>query len=128
MPLLLALFCFKKSSVPFFCSEPRVPQYNMNQNLAGRVFNVGFSLFLCSYHAWTALWNYCLKTWYGGLTVECLIYLYMKADPMVLPEVGAAVSVLLGFAPPSTLSAASSSKVGKSKWVIRNNCFFLFII
>ncbi|KAG5531282.1 hypothetical protein RHGRI_026035 [Rhododendron griersonianum] len=53
------------------------------------------------------------ETWYGGLTVECLIYLYMKADPMVLPEVGAAVSVLLGFAPPSTLSAASSSKLNE---------------
>lgn len=30
---------------------------------------------------------------------------------MMPMEVGAAVSVLLGFAPPSTLSAASSSKV-----------------
>ncbi|KAI8537998.1 hypothetical protein RHMOL_Rhmol09G0066700 [Rhododendron molle] len=36
-----------------------------------------------------------------------------EADPMVLPEVGAAVSVLLGFAPPSTLSAASSSKLNE---------------
>lgn len=30
---------------------------------------------------------------------------------MSLQEVGAAVSVLLGFAPPSTLSASGSSKV-----------------
>lgn len=30
---------------------------------------------------------------------------------MSLPEVGSAVSVLLGFAPPSTLSASGSSKV-----------------
>ena len=30
---------------------------------------------------------------------------------MSLSEVGAAVSVLLGFAPPSTLSASGSSKV-----------------
>ncbi|XP_058182265.1 uncharacterized protein LOC131300436 isoform X2 [Rhododendron vialii] len=36
-----------------------------------------------------------------------------ETDPMVLPEVGAAVSVLLGFAPPSTLSAASSSKLNE---------------
>ncbi|GFY93028.1 putative type 1 membrane protein [Actinidia rufa] len=32
---------------------------------------------------------------------------------MLLPEVGAAVSVLLGFAPPATLSAASSSKLNE---------------
>ncbi|KAL3506377.1 hypothetical protein ACH5RR_031759 [Cinchona calisaya] len=36
-----------------------------------------------------------------------------QTDSMLLPEVGAAVSVLLGFAPPSTLSAASSSKLNK---------------
>ncbi|XP_061339691.1 uncharacterized protein LOC133286308 [Gastrolobium bilobum] len=32
---------------------------------------------------------------------------------MLLPEVGAAVSILLGFAPPLTLSAASSSKLNE---------------
>ncbi|KAH7834874.1 hypothetical protein Vadar_020540 [Vaccinium darrowii] len=36
-----------------------------------------------------------------------------ETESMVLPEVGAAVSVLLGFAPPSTLSAASSSKLNE---------------
>ncbi|XP_059632185.1 uncharacterized protein LOC132274859 [Cornus florida] len=34
-------------------------------------------------------------------------------DSMLLPEVGAAVSVLLGFAPPATLSAASSLKLNE---------------
>ncbi|XP_057957505.1 uncharacterized protein LOC131150667 [Malania oleifera] len=34
-------------------------------------------------------------------------------DSMLLPEVGAAISVLLGFAPSATLSAASSSKLNK---------------
>lgn len=37
----------------------------------------------------------------------------MKVDSVLLPEVGAAVSVLLGFAPSSTLSAASSSKLNE---------------
>lgn len=37
----------------------------------------------------------------------------MKADSVLLPEVGAAVSVLLGFAPSATLSAASSSKLNE---------------
>ncbi|XP_057486184.1 uncharacterized protein LOC130772309 isoform X2 [Actinidia eriantha] len=36
-----------------------------------------------------------------------------ETNSMLLPEVGAAVSVLLGFAPPATLSAASSSKLNK---------------
>ncbi|CAI9117765.1 OLC1v1019247C1 [Oldenlandia corymbosa var. corymbosa] len=36
-----------------------------------------------------------------------------QTDSMSLSEVGAAVSVLLGFAPPSTLSASSSSKLNK---------------
>ncbi|XP_015887472.3 uncharacterized protein LOC107422525 [Ziziphus jujuba] len=36
-----------------------------------------------------------------------------KPDSMVAMEVGAAVSVLLGLAPPSTLSAASSSKLNE---------------
>lgn len=35
---------------------------------------------------------------------------------MLLPEVSAAVSVLLGFAPPATLSAAGSAKVFDNKW------------
>lgn len=37
----------------------------------------------------------------------------MQTGSMLITEVGAAISVLLGFAPPSTLSAASSSKVGR---------------
>ncbi|KAA8527939.1 hypothetical protein F0562_035192 [Nyssa sinensis] len=37
----------------------------------------------------------------------------LEADSMLLPEVGAAVSVLLGFAPPATLSAASSLKLNE---------------
>ncbi|KAL6342218.1 hypothetical protein AAG906_006835 [Vitis piasezkii] len=37
----------------------------------------------------------------------------MKVDSVLLPEVGAAVSVLLGFAPSATLSAASSSKLNE---------------
>ncbi|KAF3457664.1 hypothetical protein FNV43_RR02322 [Rhamnella rubrinervis] len=36
-----------------------------------------------------------------------------KADSMMPMEVGAAVSVLLGFTPPSTVSAASSSKLNE---------------
>ncbi|KAK9287659.1 hypothetical protein L1049_016096 [Liquidambar formosana] len=36
-----------------------------------------------------------------------------QTDSMFLPEVGAAVSVLLGFAPPATLSAASSFKLNE---------------
>uniref|UniRef100_A0A5B6ZQP0 DUF7794 domain-containing protein n=1 Tax=Davidia involucrata TaxID=16924 RepID=A0A5B6ZQP0_DAVIN len=37
----------------------------------------------------------------------------LEAHSMVLPEVGAAVSVLLGFAPPAMLSAASSLKLNE---------------
>ncbi|RVW90345.1 hypothetical protein CK203_045743 [Vitis vinifera] len=37
----------------------------------------------------------------------------IEVDSVLLPEVGAAVSVLLGFAPSSTLSAASSSKLNE---------------
>ncbi|XP_028080628.1 uncharacterized protein LOC114282184 isoform X1 [Camellia sinensis] len=36
-----------------------------------------------------------------------------EIDSMLLPEVGAAVSVLLGFAPPATLSAAGSSRLNE---------------
>ncbi|THG00814.1 hypothetical protein TEA_016876 [Camellia sinensis var. sinensis] len=36
-----------------------------------------------------------------------------ETDSMLLPEVGAAVSVLLGFAPPATLSAAGSSRLNE---------------
>ncbi|KAA8548430.1 hypothetical protein F0562_000114 [Nyssa sinensis] len=36
-----------------------------------------------------------------------------EVDSMLLQEVGATVSVLLGFAPPATLSAASSSKLNE---------------
>ncbi|PSR84751.1 Sucrose-phosphate synthase [Actinidia chinensis var. chinensis] len=36
-----------------------------------------------------------------------------ETNSLLLPEVGAAVSVLLGFAPPATLSAASSSKLNE---------------
>ncbi|XP_022722734.1 uncharacterized protein LOC111279928 isoform X2 [Durio zibethinus] len=36
-----------------------------------------------------------------------------QSESMLLPEVGAAVSVLLGFAPPITLSAAGSSKLNE---------------
>lgn len=41
---------------------------------------------------------------------------------MLLSEVGAATSVLLGFAPPDTLSAAGSSKVTGTMF-----CLSLFI-
>ncbi|CAL2224596.1 unnamed protein product [Prunus armeniaca] len=37
----------------------------------------------------------------------------VKPDSMLLPEVSAAVSVLLGFAPPATLSAAGSAKLNE---------------
>ncbi|KAJ9701035.1 hypothetical protein PVL29_006404 [Vitis rotundifolia] len=37
----------------------------------------------------------------------------LEVDSVLLPEVGAAVSVLLGFAPSATLSAASSSKLNE---------------
>ncbi|XVE84771.1 hypothetical protein DITRI_Ditri17bG0039300 [Diplodiscus trichospermus] len=37
----------------------------------------------------------------------------VKSEPMLLSEVGAAVAVLLGFAPPITLSAAGSSKLNE---------------
>ncbi|KAE8728062.1 hypothetical protein F3Y22_tig00004779pilonHSYRG00026 [Hibiscus syriacus] len=36
-----------------------------------------------------------------------------QSEPMLLPEVGATVSVLLGFPPPITLSAAGSSKLNE---------------
>lgn len=39
------------------------------------------------------------------------IFPFLQTDAMLFSEVGAAVSVLLGFAPSSMLSAAGSSKV-----------------
>ncbi|GMP77837.1 hypothetical protein CsSME_00033979 [Camellia sinensis var. sinensis] len=44
-----------------------------------------------------------------------------ETDSMLLPEVGAAVSVLLGFAPPATLSAAGSSRLNE---VLMPNPFY----
>ncbi|XVE81386.1 hypothetical protein DITRI_Ditri15bG0059200 [Diplodiscus trichospermus] len=52
--------------------------------------------------------------------ISSLLFSFSRAEPMLLPEVGAAVSVLLGFAPPLTLSAAGSSKLNG---VLRPNPF-----
>ena len=50
--------------------------------------------------------------------------LHLQSKSMSLPEVGAAISVLLGFAPPSTLSSESSEKV----IVLLTNADFLFLL
>ena len=47
---------------------------------------------------------------YDLLTI-CTHFYSSQPDSMLPSEVGAAVSVLLGFSPPLTLSAAGSSKV-----------------
>lgn len=49
-----------------------------------------------------------------------MIVFRAQIGSMALSEVGAAVSVLLGFAPPVTLSASSSLKVGKLNLVVAN--------
>ncbi|CAK9173797.1 unnamed protein product [Ilex paraguariensis] len=43
----------------------------------------------------------------------CFSLIFLQTDSMLLPEIGAVVSVLLGFTPSVTLSAASSSKLNK---------------
>jgi hypothetical protein len=50
-----------------------------------------------------------LKSINNYLTELC--HFTLQKPSILLQEVGAAVPILLGFAPPSTLSASSSSKV-----------------
>jgi hypothetical protein len=50
-----------------------------------------------------------LKSINNYLTEWC--HFALQKPSILLQEVGAAVPILLGFAPPSTLSASSSSKV-----------------
>lgn len=45
------------------------------------------------------------------LMSKCMIVLFLQTDTLSLPEVAAALSVLVGSAPPSTFSVASSLKV-----------------
>lgn len=56
----------------------------------------------------------------------------LQQPSLLLEEAGAAVSVLLGFAPPSTLPAASSSKVleiiSDVLFSLHYSCYIIFLL